>query len=112
MILEHPSSLMIPVNSTGSFSCVCNGSCQLGKWVINGTHTDIHSEGRSQSEEKGFIFTKPEKCQSTYTYTLTVNASEIINDTVIFCDFEPSGNSLNGSISSMKATLLVISSKF
>lgn len=103
MIIEHPSSLMIPVNAVGSFSCACNDSRWRGYWIINGSYIDSNDK-RSKFEEIGFSFTK-----NGSAYTLTVNASEAINNTLLFCDFEPIGNNLNSSISTMNAMLLVIS---
>ena len=114
-IIKHPLPLLVPVNQTGNFSCICNGTeiCSIGNWVINGTHIEFNDDiERLKFEEKGFTFHKSVKNGSQYTYALTVNASEAINNTVISCNFEPQGDNDSNAFASMDAKLLVISSKY
>ena len=58
---------------------------------------------------KGFTFPTIRREGEEYTLTLLVNASEIVNNTNVQCEFDASG-SLDREKSAI-ATLLVISSK-
>ena len=114
-IIKHPLPLLVPVNKIGDFSCICNGTmiCSGGNWVINGSHIEFNDYVEHHKfEEKGFTFHESEKNGSQYTYALSVNASEAINNTVIFCNFEPQGDNDSKVFASMDAKLLVISSKY
>ena len=114
VITKHPLPLLLQVNNTGDFSCICSGSmrCSLGHWVINTSHLEfnVYNDAYRTLGDKGFTFPEPVKNGSQYTYELSVNASEAINNTVIHCNFEQQGDS-NDSVVSMDAVLLVISSK-
>lgn len=58
---------------------------------------------------KGFIFLHNEFNMDEYTLRLMVNASEIINNTEIYCEFDVSGST--DRIQSRTATILVIAGK-
>ena len=109
--VEHPLPLLIPVNEVGAFSCRarCSPRPCLGFWVINNLHSqDMHQ--RSQLEQKGFAFTIVQQVMNEYKLTLTVNASEASNNSMIACEYSMTGiNSL--PTQSMAAELLAISSK-
>ena len=105
MIEEHPSSLLIPVNEIGVFSCVanCSNSQCRGVWLINGDYTHPYSdEPEERFVNMGFMFPSDQPpVGNLHTITLMVNASEAVNNTTIRCEFDL-------GVSSDPATLLVI----
>ena len=110
--VEQPLSLLIPVNEIGVFSCRvrCLPNPCLGFWIINNLHSqDMHH--RSQLELRGFAFTDTQRVMDEYKLSLTVNASEAANSSMIACEYSMTGVIRLPSIS-MAAELLVISSKF
>ena len=109
-IQKEPSSLLIPVNEIGIFSCkaLCTPNTCLGYWIIN----DSHTQHKHDYELKGFTFhTQRNSSNDEYTLMLTVNASEAVNNTRMYCEYSGSGDNDNDIAYSMTATLLVISSK-
>ena len=106
VIDEHPLSLLIPINEAAVFSCRAHcitKTCTSIHWVINNTSLESEDE-RSMS---GFIFSVDKNYRDEYITILTVNATEVINNTVVYCVFEESGDE-GGSNHSHNATLLVI----
>ena len=104
MIEKHPSSILIPVNEIGVFSCVANCSTAdcVGLWRINGEYTHPYSdEPEERFVDMGFTFPPDQTHGSLHTITLMVNASEAVNNTIIRCEFDL-------GISCDPATLLVI----
>ena len=113
VIDEHPLSLLIPINEAAVFLCrahCINKTCTSIHWVIN--NTSLESENvRSMS---GFIFSLDKMNHGDeleYITILTVNATEVINNTVVYCVFEESGDK-GGSNHSHNATLLVITGMY
>ena len=105
--MAHPSSLLVPINEIAVFTCKARScfSCS-GYWVINSSYTEVPDEFIA----KGFTFPPMQNDSDELLMTLLVNASEVINNSVISCEFDPSGG--RGSrIQSRRATLLVIASK-
>ena len=107
---EQPSSLLIPVNEIGVFSCAasCSPSQCVGRWTINGHYT--HPYGNQPSDvfvKLGFIFPPDRSQGNKHTMTLMVNASEAVNNMTIACEFELNPHSEYNL--SETATLLVIS---
>lgn len=104
MIEEHPMSLLIPVNATAVFTCKadCAEKCHM-YWVINGNNLDTQQE-RSQT---GFIFSVDREGENKYITMLSVNATEAINNTEVYCVFEKIGD-IDDSNHSLTATLLVV----
>ena len=92
IIEEHPSSLLLQVHEAGIFSCVADACLadQLcsGRWRINGSYT--HSVNNQPLEEyvsKGFAFSD-NRNGNRLTLMLIVNASEPIQNTSIYCEFD------------------------
>ena len=89
MIVKEPAPLLISANKIGVFSCkaLCNRfpSCS-GYWILNNTPHYTIAESRMNSS-----FTTSENDRE-YTLTLTVNASEDMNNTSIRCKYEADGN--------------------
>ena len=83
MIVKEPAPLLISTNKIGAFSCkaLCNGfpSCS-GYWILNNKPRYTISERRMNSSLEND------------TLTLTVNASEAMNNTSIRCRYEANGN--------------------
>ena len=106
MIVKEPAPLLISANKIGVFSCkaLCNGfpSCS-GYWILNNKPRYIISESRMNSS-----FTPTENDHEN-TLTLTVNASEAMNNTSIRCKYEANGNH-EGFNESETVFLFVISS--
>ena len=106
MIVKEPAPLLISTNKIGVFSCkaLCNGfpSCS-GYWILNNTPHYIIDKSRMNSS-----FTTSENDREN-TLTLTVNASETMNNTSIRCRHEADGNH-EGFDESETVFLLVISS--
>lgn len=112
-LLEEPSSLLIPANEIGTFSCqaLCVTHQCTGHWLINNSysHTSHMYEPKVELLMKGFMFPANENSGDEYILKLVVNASESVNNTDVRCEFDVSGSS--ETVQSMPATLLVISSK-
>ena len=100
---------MIPADKIGVFSCKaqCNGfpSCS-GYWIINGISRYTISQPRMNASLSGPRYTN--ESGFMYTLTLTVNASEAINDTSIKCRYEANGDH-NGSDESEPVFLFISS---
>lgn len=108
VIEEHPLSLLIPVNTTAVFTCKadCAGRCSNIYWHIDGN--DLHNpQERSQT---GFIFSVDRESENKYITMLSVNATEAINNTDVYCVFEKSGDNDDNN-HSLTATLLVVAGK-
>jgi hypothetical protein len=106
-IVAHPSSLLVPVNEIGVFTCTarCARVSCSGYWIINNLYTDPEDE----FIEKGFTFPPMQQSDSELLMTLRVNASEAVNDSVISCEFDYSGGEGDRN-QSKRAKLLVITS--
>lgn len=104
-IVSHPSSLLVPINEIGIFTCKAHCRSCSGFWVINGLYTDPED----QFIEKGFIFPPMQRSDSEILMTLRVNASEVVNNSVISCEFD-SGGGEGCRNYSRSAQLLVITS--
>ena len=107
LILKEPTSLLIPTNETGNFSCLaqCEGFLCTGYWIINDSETVFNKQrmwSRLTHSVNGNIH--------TYTLALTVNASDAMNNTTIQCEFEATGDR-NDFNQSVIVKLFVISSK-
>ena len=114
-IVQEPSSLLIPVNEAGVFSCkaVCNTTC-FGVWIINGSYLQDGTEARRQLESQGFNLSIPPQWNESlreYTIKLLVNASKPVNNSDIQCASSPYGIDFNLNVISKSAKLLVLSSK-
>ena len=101
--MKMPSPLLIPANEIGMFSCkaLCEGFQCTGFWIINDTQRITVNEQRMMSHYSS--------SGNEYTLTLTVNASEAMNNTRIQCKYEASGN-VHGITRSATVSLFVISS--
>ena len=106
-IVAHPSSLLVPINEIAVFSCKARScfSCS-GYWIINNSYTEPPDEFIA----KGYSFPPMQNYSDELLMTLLVNASEVVNNSVISCEFDPSGG-IGSRIKSRCATLLVITSK-
>ena len=106
-IVAHPSSLLVPVNEIAVFTCKAHScfSCS-GYWIING----LYAEPPDEFTSKGYSFPPMQNYSDELLMTLLVNASEVVNNSVISCEFDPSGG-IGSRIKSGRATLLVITSK-
>ena len=103
--MSHPSSLLVPVNEIGVFTCKARCRSCSGYWVIN----DLYTEIKDQFIEKGFIFPPMQQSDSEILMTLRVNASEVVNDSTIYCEFDSTGGE-GCRNDSRRAKLLVITS--
>ena len=106
-IVAHPSSLLLPVNEIGVFTCTARCNSCSRYWIINDSFTE---PDRDQFIQKGFAFLSDQWNGNELTMTLTVNASEAVNNTEISCEFDPNGGE-GTSVQSTPARLLVIASK-
>lgn len=106
-IAAHPSSLLVPINEVGVFTCVARScfGCS-GYWIIDSKYSDPPD----QFIAKGFIFPPMQRSDNELLMTLKVNASEIVNNSEIYCEFDPNGGE-GSRVLSRHATLLVIASK-
>ena len=107
IIEEHPLSLRIPVNETAVFTCKarCEKQCNTF-WVINDNHT--YSENQhSLFEQMGFVFSVGRESQKLYNATLTVKATEAVNNTSVSCVFEDN----DASNQSLTAILQIVAGK-
>ena len=109
LIQKEPSSLLIPNNEIGHFSChaQCKGFLCTGYWIISEKpqQTNFNKQGMwpwLTHSVNGSVY--------TYTLTLTVNASDAMNNTTIQCEFEATGDR-NDFNQSAIVKLFVISSK-
>ena len=98
IIEKEPSSLLIPANEIGVFSCQARCHCN-GYWKVNGTRHHSINTRRMISNYT----------ESSGTLTLTVNASEVMNNTSIQCNYEENGIRTGYNYSKI-VYLLVISS--
>ena len=105
-IVAHPSSLLVPVNEIGVFTCRARCNMCSGYWIINDSFTQ---PARDQLMIKGFRFPEDQWQGDELTMTITVNASEVVNNTRISCEFDPNGG--GNSVSSSTARMLVINGK-
>ena len=98
-MLEHPSSLLLPVNSTATLSCTvnCVGQSCSGYWAINHSFS-IPPEFNDRS--KDWI-------DSEITLELDVVASLAVNNTVVQCGFNGIGDNREHE-DTLPATLLVL----
>ena len=113
MFEEQPTSLIIPSLKNATFSCkaLCENYTCLGYWIIDNQQTKNPSV-KSDLEAIGYYFPPAQSNNmSKYTLTMTVNASESMNNTRIRCMFQPSGHHGESVLSNM-VTLLVISGKY
>ena len=104
--MTHPSSLLVPTNEIGVFTCRASCIPCSGHWIINSMYTDP----QTQFIQKGFIFPPNEESESELIMMLKVNASEVVNNSVISCEFDPDGGEGTRARSN-PATLLVITSE-
>ena len=104
--MAHPSSLLVPINEIGVFTCKARCALCSGHWIIN----DLYTDPQTEFIEKGFMFPSMQQSDSELFMTLKVNASEVVNNSVISCEFDPSGGE-NIRNQSRSAILLVITSK-
>ena len=99
-IVEHPSSLLIPVNTTAIFSCTAHVQCTsqsctlTGHWIVNG---NFYSSNTDRNDMVDKI---------TLSLTLNVSEAQAHNNSNIHCQFDVVGNT--GLENSAEATLLVI----
>ena len=107
-IVADPSSLLVPVNEVGAFTCKARCRLCSGNWIINDSFS-ISENARDQLIRKGFQFLEDRWNEDELTMMLIVNVSEAVNDTSISCEFDPNGE--GDSILSAAATLLVINSE-
>ena len=105
-IVANPSSLLVPVNEVGTFTCKARCNLCTGRWIVNNSFIFR----RDQLIEKGIQFLEDRWNGDELTMILTVNASEAVNNTNISCEFDPNGD--GDSVPSASATLLVIRSKY
>lgn len=106
---EEPLSLLIPVNHTAHFSCKirCISSIPCScYWGINSTY---YSDKKHFEEELNGFHTISHLDNNHCMLILHINISQKINNTIISCLYEPTGDRL--SKYSGTADLLVISSK-
>ena len=98
MILQNPSSLLLPVHHEATLTCraicIVGHSC-TGHWLINGSysHTQLTHQPKAVFLMKGFEFLAIRRTGNEYTLTLRVNASAAVNNTSIQCEFDVSGTS-------------------
>ena len=109
VIEKQPSSLLIPVNEIGVFSCVasCSSPQCVGRWRINDSYA--HPYNSNEPDEMfvnmGFMFPPDQTYQNQHTLTLMVNASEAVNNIRLQCEFRVG---ITEYASSETANLLVI----
>ena len=103
--MKEPLPLLIPVNESGTFSCkaLCFGFQCSGFWIIDGVQHEAVDEHGMRSH---FYNSNDE-----YTLTLTVNASEAMNNTSIKCRYENLSGREFHIIDSDTVYLYVISSE-
>ena len=91
VILKEPVALLIPANETGEVSChaQCEGYRCNGFWIINDT---LHRRGVNKPGMLSMLTNSVNGSEYTYTLTLTVSASEAMNNTTIQCEFEATGH--------------------
>ena len=107
-IVAHPSSLLVPINEIAVFSCkACSCFSCSGYWIINNSYTEPPDEFIA----KGYSFPPMQNYSDELLMTLLVNASEEVNNSVISCEFDPSGGVGSRIQSRSPATLLVIAGK-
>ena len=104
--MAHPSSLLVPINEIGVFTCKARCVSCSGHWTINYLYTDP----QTKFMEKGFMFPTMQPSDSELFMVLKVNASEVVNNSVISCEFDPDGGE-GTRVQSKSANLLVITSK-
>ena len=111
----HPSSLLVPVNTTASFECAahCVHTCSV-LWYI-GDNSAAHEHQRKPYERQGFTFIDQptiELANGTYAASakLTVNVSVNVNGSLIRCRTVLSGEHIHNSWSQL-AILEMISGK-
>lgn len=97
----------MPINEIAVFTCKARScfSCS-GYWIIDG----LYSDPPDQFIAKGFTFLPMQQSDNELLMTLKVNASEVVNNSVIWCEFDPNGGE-GSRVQSRHATLLVIASK-
>ena len=105
IVEQHPISLRVSVGEIAVFTCKarCEQPCTT-YWVINGT--DAYIEDEDSFVQMGFTFSRDKESQNIYNATLTVNATNAVNNTNLYCVFDN-----NGSNHSLTATLRIISGK-
>ena len=106
MITKEPLSLIVPVNETGVFSCgaLCVGFHCNGFWIVDG-------EQHSRVNEHGMTSHFDSLNDNEYTLTLTVIASETMNNSSIQCRYEALSGNMNHITDSATVYLLVVSCK-
>ena len=107
IVEQHPISLCISISEIAVFTCKarCEQPCTNIYWVINGT--DAYNEDEDSFVQMGFTFSRVKESQNMYNATLTVNATEAVNNTNLYCVFE----NHDGSNHSLTATLKIISGR-
>ena len=103
--MKEPLSLLVPVNTSGTFSCkaLCVGFQCSAFWIIDGVqHGAVNEPG---------MWSHFDHSNGEYTLTLTVNASEAMNNTSIKCRYENLSGRRFHIIDSDTVYLYVISSK-
>ena len=114
IIEECPLSLAIPANQIGSFSCkaICVSRGCNGYWIIDNNHSQI---AEVFLESKGFEINPVQQTNQTtheYTLTLRVNASAVVNNSQIVCEFVLMGDGGTHNRSNNTATLIVLSGNY
>ena len=101
--MKEPASLVIPTNENGTFSCkaLCDHLC-LRLWLINDSVFEPEAgDQRMHLERHGDV-------TIGFTLTLTVNASQLMNNTRMGCRFEATGVRYE-IVSTRSAVLFVVS---
>ena len=91
VILKEPLSLLIPTNETGEISC--RARCERYQcnsfWIINNS---LQINGVNKPGMWSTLNWSVNGDEYTYTLTLTLRASEVMNNTTIQCEFEATGH--------------------
>ena len=105
-LVEQPSTLLLPVNKSGTFSCKaqCDHYC-AAFWVLNNSMTLLSNTTRMH-------YSVQFQGNTSLALTLTVNASSTLNNTGIACRYEPTGDRHGIVQSNTTAVLLVLSGKY
>ena len=84
-ILEHPQTQYSLVGDVAVFHCIARG--QLAYWLINDQAiTDTRADVRESFEERGFQFSESvDESDQRLNLTVTVEASEVTNNSLIEC---------------------------
>ena len=101
-LVEEPSTLLLPVNQIGSFTCKgrCDHECSA-YWVINSSDL-LQNTSRMHQHFHG-------DTSRVHTLTLNINASDTFNNTEIRCRYEPNGDRPGIVLSDPPSFLFIIS---